>query len=341
MKHTRYTFSRSAVSYYFDAKFSDLKKIVDQKHAIIITDEHVYKAQAERFKGWNVLVLKAGEEYKIQATVDAVVEQLIEFMADRNTFLIGVGGGVITDLTGYIASTYMRGIPFGFVPSSLLAMVDASIGGKNGVDVGAFKNMVGTIAQPRFLLYDISLLGSLPLEEWQNGFAEIVKHACIRDRAMFIELEKRDTGFYQSDKRAIGALVQRNCLLKSRVVKSDEFEQGERRLLNFGHTLGHALETQYELSHGQAISIGMTYAAMLSAGITGFNETPRVESLLSQYGLPGFARFDTRKVFDIMRMDKKRVKKTMNYILLEKIGSAVIKTIPVTKLEKALSQLQK
>jgi 3-dehydroquinate synthase len=139
----------------------------------------------------------------------------------------------------------------------------------------------------------------------------------------------------------IADLVQRNVIIKTKVVKEDEFETGERRLLNFGHTLGHALENQYELSHGQAISIGMTYAAFISEKMTGFAEAERVSALLGQYELPGLAKFDSEKVFHVMKMDKKREKKEMNYVLLEKIGKAIIKSIPVHRLQTAIKQLNK
>jgi 3-dehydroquinate synthetase len=159
--------------------------------------------------------LKAGEEYKIQETVDSVIEQLIEMEADRKTVLIGIGGGVITDLTGYIASVYMRGIRFGFIPTTLLAMVDASIGGKNGIDVGLYKNMVGVIRQPSFILHDLIFLNTLPENEWRNGFAEVIKHAAIKDLAMFKELESKNIRHYQNNKTNACNLIQRNALLSS------------------------------------------------------------------------------------------------------------------------------
>src|SRR5579871_2960159 len=180
-------FSSKRVSYYFDADFSFLEKIVDKKYAAIITDENIFKTFKKKFDGWNVILIKAGEEYKVQDTVDKIVNQLIGMEADRKTFLIGVGGGIVTDITGYVGSVYMRGIKFGFVPTSLLAMVDASIGGKNWIDVVVYKNLVGTINQPDLLLYDISFLKSLPQHEWANGFAEIIKHACIKDAKLFKE----------------------------------------------------------------------------------------------------------------------------------------------------------
>lgn len=339
MKHLRYKFSNSSTDYYLAGGVSHLKKIVDQKNSIIITDQNVFNAHTKRFKNWNCIVLKPGEEYKVQATVDAVIEQLIEMEADRKTTLIGVGGGVITDLTGYVASIYMRGLKFGFVPTTILGMVDASIGGKNGIDVDVYKNMVGTIRQPSFILHDLIFLNTLPQAEWENGFAEIIKHACIKDAAMFKELEANSFKKYQNKKVTVCKLIQQNVILKTKVVQKDEFEKSERRLLNFGHTLGHALENQYELSHGQAISIGMTYASVISEKLIGFKEASRVARLLLQYDLPTFAEFDNKKVFDVLKMDKKREKKEINYVMLEKIGKGVVKSIPLKQLEEIIMTL--
>lgn len=339
MKKVTYRFNNSSTDYYFAHGFSHLKKIVDQKNSVFITDENIFNHHSNRLKNGNVIILKPGEEHKVQATVDAIIEQLIDMKADRKTTLIGVGGGVITDITGYVASIYMRGINFGFVPTSLLAMVDASIGGKNGIDVDVYKNMVGTIRQPSFILHDLDFLTSLPQVEWQNGFAEIIKHACIKDASMFRELEKNSVEIYREKKRSISELIQRNAILKTRVVQRDEFEKGERKLLNFGHTLGHALENQYELSHGQAISIGMTYASIISEQITGFKEASRVTKLLLQYDLPTLAAFDREKVFAVLIMDKKREKKELNYVLLEKIGKGVVKKISLNNIKKIINNL--
>jgi 3-dehydroquinate synthase len=339
MKKLTYKFSNSSVDYYLAGGISHLKGIVDKSNAIIITDENVYNAHTKRFRNWNCIVLKPGEEFKIQSTVDSVIEQLIEMEADRKTTLVGVGGGVITDITGYVASVYMRGISFGFIPTSLLAMVDASIGGKNGIDVGVYKNMVGIIRQPRFILHDMIFLNSLPQNEWENGFAEIIKHAAIKDAVMFKELETKTLKHYRSRQISICELVQRNTIIKTKMVQNDEFEKGERRLLNFGHTLGHALENQYELSHGQAVAIGMTYASVISQKITGFKEAERVANLISRYDLPTFADFDKQKAFEVLKMDKKRERKEMNYVLLEKIGKGIIKSIPLKQLEEIIQDL--
>lgn len=339
MTPTKYRFSKATVDYYFDGSIRQLSSVADKKNAIIITDDNVFNTHGDKMKGWNVISLKPGEEYKVQATVDAVIDTMIAMQADRKTLLIGIGGGVITDLTGYIASVYMRGISFGFVPTSLLAMVDASIGGKNGIDVGEYKNMVGIIRQPSFLLYDYSLLKTLPDSCWSDGFAEIIKHACIRDAPAFSILEKETIQSLQKNKKLLSSLITRNARLKTAVVQKDEFEQADRKLLNFGHTLGHALETQYELTHGQAISIGMHYACRISEELAGFKGSSRVDNVLHQYGLPVVASFNMKKVLGILRMDKKRVRKEMSYILLQKIGRAMICQIDINKLDALLLRI--
>lgn len=329
-------FSQASTDFYFDAAFSDLKSIVDQKQTILLTDTNLYALHEKKFKGWKTIVIDAGEAHKRQATINSIIEQLIAFEADRKSTLVGIGGGVVTDMAGYAASIYMRGIRFGFVPTSILAMVDASIGGKNGIDVGLYKNMVGIIRQPSFLLYDVSLLKTLPDHEWINGFAEIIKHACIKDAAMFRQLMQHDIAFYQRKKKELQLLIQRNARLKAKVVQQDEFEKGDRKLLNYGHTLGHALENLYNLSHGQAIAIGMVYAAHLSQEITGYNKVLPVITLLEQYGLPTHIAFDPEQVFSILKMDKKREAATMNFVLLDKIGKASVNPIPLELLKSIL-----
>jgi 3-dehydroquinate synthase len=250
-----------------------------------------------------------------------------------------VGGGVVTDLSGYVASVFMRGLRFGFVPTSLLAMVDAAIGGKNGIDVGLYKNMVGTIRQPEFILYDEKLLGTLPVKEWRNGFAEIIKHACIMDKNMFRELMSHDLEYYRSDTRALSELIVRNARLKIRVVQSDEFEKGERKLLNFGHTVGHAIENEYKLMHGQAVAVGMMAAAKFSTQVSGFDKADQVKEVIRKYELPASLKFDANKIFKLMISDKKRAGKDINFILLSAIGNAEVVKIPLKQLKKMVGEL--
>ena len=200
--------------------------------------------------------------------------------------------------------------------------------------------MVGVIRQPNFLLYDVSLLKTLPLSECQNGFAEIINHACIKDAVMFGLLEKNDLPAFQKNKKLLAGLVARNARIKIKVVQQDEFEKADRKLLNYGHTLGHALENQYQLSHGHAVSIGMAYAAEISGQLTGFKQAERLVSVIHRYGLPAFAEFDKEQVFRILKMDKKRERDEINYILLEKIGKGVIKSIPLKQLEEIIYKLK-
>jgi 3-dehydroquinate synthase len=332
-------FNYARTDYYFDAKFSLLPELVDKKNTVLITDEKILLSHAAKLKGWNAIVLKSGEENKTQEVVDSLIEQLIELGADRQTCLVGIGGGVITDITGYTASIYMRGIKFGFVPTSLLAMVDAAIGGKNGVDMGVYKNMVGTIRQPSFLLYDYSFLNSLPESEWINGFAEIIKHACIKDARMFRLLEETELAKLKKNKKLLSQIIEANARIKTKIVQEDEFEKGDRRLLNFGHTLGHALEKLYELPHGQAVSLGMTAACEFSHELSSFNDSQRVIDVLDKYGLPTDAEFDKAKVFEILKKDKKKEKDFINYVLLDKIGKAKVERIPIKQLHEFINQL--
>jgi 3-dehydroquinate synthase len=339
MEKQSFKFNNSTTDFYFSAHINNLVEIVETKNAIIITDENVFTAHSGKFKKYKTIVLKPGEEYKVQATVDSIIQQLIAMEADRKTVLVGVGGGVITDITGYVASTYMRGLEFGFVPTTLLALVDASIGGKNGIDVGVYKNIIGVTKQPTFILHDLNFLKSLPESQWQNGFAEIIKHACIKDAAMFKQLQERSIDFYMSKRKEIDELIQRNVKLKLKVVQNDEFEKGERKLLNFGHTLGHALENQYDLMHGQAVAIGITYASKISQQLCGFKQTDTIVNTLELYGLPTNVKFDKKKVFQVLKMDKKRERKDINFILLEKVGKGIIQPIALRELEEIIQSL--
>jgi 3-dehydroquinate synthase len=339
MAKKTFTFSGVAVSYYLDSSLMQLEKLIDKQTDVIITDYHVFAKNKKAFTGYNVIVIPPGEDHKTQSTVDGIISKLIAMGADRQSMLVGIGGGVITDITGYVAGIFMRGISFGFVPTSILAMVDASIGGKNGIDVGLHKNMVGLIRQPRFLLHDQTLLKTLPKPEWVNGFAEIIKHACIKDAAMFSQLEESKLSDFQKNSSLLAKLIQRNALLKTKVVVADEFENGERRQLNFGHTFGHAIENLYKIPHGHAVSIGIGIACRLSEKLAGFTETSRVISLLKKYGLPPQFEFDKKKVFDLVKSDKKKDKTEIHFVLLQKIGKAKVVKIPFSQIETLINEL--
>jgi 3-dehydroquinate synthase len=341
MNSKKYQFSGKTIDCFFDADFSMIEDLVPKANTVFITDENIFAKQSEKFAGWKTVVLKAGEQFKNQKAVDRVIDELIELQADRQTFIVGIGGGVVTDITGFVASTYMRGVKFGFVPTSILAMVDASIGGKNGIDVGVYKNLVGVINHPQFLLYDYSFFETLPDEEWVNGFAEIIKHACIKDKEMFDFLEDNSLEKFQSSFSFTGKLIEKNVDIKYNVVSNDEHETGDRKLLNFGHTIGHAIENVSQLSHGNAISIGMVAACIISESINEFShaDTAKIIELLAKYQLPVALNFDKGKTWEILQHDKKKSGSDMNFVVLDQIGKGAVKKVPLDNLLQIFNTL--
>jgi 3-dehydroquinate synthase len=341
MKTQEFQFSQKKVNCLFDATFTDILNICKRENALIITDEEVFRLHHEKWEGFNVFQIKAGEKSKNQQTIDRIIDFLIQHETGKQDFIIGVGGGVVTDIAGYVASIYKRGTKLGFVPTSILGMVDAAIGGKNGIDIDIYKNMVGTIYQPDFILYDYSFLDTLPVKEWINGFAEVIKHACIKDAVLFGMLERYNLHEVQSDKSLIADLIERNATIKFNIVTRDEFEKGERKLLNFGHSFGHAIENLHQLPHGHAVSIGMVAACTLSEEINSlhFSDALRVVKLLAKYHLPVDIETDHQKVFDILKQDKKRENEFVHFVLLNKIGDALSKPVALEFVQAKIKTL--
>lgn len=336
----QYQFSEKKVDCFFE-DFPFIEEKLQKDKTVFITDENLYAAHPEKFSGWKTIVIKAGEQFKNQRTVDSVIEQLINWHADRQTFILGIGGGVVTDIAGFVASIYMRGVKFAFAPTSILAMVDASIGGKNGIDVGVYKNLVGVIRHPEFLLYDYSFLETLPDAEWVNGFAEIIKHACIKDHEMFHFLQQHSLAKFQSSLKETASIIRKNVDIKYNIVANDELETGDRKLLNFGHTIGHAIENTSKLPHGHAISIGMLAACKISEAINDFDkeQTEKVKELLIQYELPVTFDSNKEKTWEILLHDKKKSGSNMSFIVLNKIGSASVKSIPLDQLHQIFNSI--
>jgi 3-dehydroquinate synthase len=333
------TFPSGTVRYYFDSSLAQLRQLYDNTDVVFITDAHVAQYHPEAFGGQAPIILPAGEEHKTLDNVGLLAEQLIQRGATRHSLLIGVGGGMVTDITGFVASVYMRGIRLGFVPTTLLAMTDAAIGGKNGVNTGLYKNMIGTIRQPSFILYDTTLLRTLPHAEWCNGFAEVIKYGCIFDAALLNELQMHDVAYYQNNPAALNTLIQRCAAWKNKTVAEDENEQGIRKLLNFGHTAGHAIEKLYGLAHGQAVAIGMVIACRLSEQETGLAPavTQQLSAMLPQYGLPTHMGMHHQQVMEVLKSDKKRKNDQIDYILLTGKGQAVIKPLPLATIAHTLA----
>ncbi len=303
---------------------------------VIITDKNVWDQHGKDFPPCRVIRVEPGEKAKTLDTVREIYERLLEFEVDRSSFIAGIGGGVVCDIAGFAASTFLRGIRFGFVSSTLLSQVDASVGGKNGVNLDEYKNIVGLFNQPEFVICDLSLLSTLPQRELLNGFAEIIKHAAICDTELFAFLEDNHRKALSLDRNVIGKLIYDSVKIKSRIVSRDEKEKGERRKLNFGHTFGHAFEKSMGIPHGEAISAGMIKASRLSVkkGLLKEEEFERLKRLIELFGLPVELPYDRVKVIDAIKKDKKRDNLSLHFVFLSGIGSAIVKEILISELEK-------
>jgi 3-dehydroquinate synthase len=315
--------------------------IPDNNNTIIITDAHVRSLYQEQFPPCPIIEIGTGEGIKTLDTVQTIYQQLVELEVDRSWFIVGIGGGIVCDITGFVASTFLRGVRFGFVSSTLLAQVDASVGGKNGVNFSGYKNMVGVFNQPGFVICDMALLRTLPRSEVLCGLAEIIKHACIEDTAMFEFLETSSDLALALDPHVIERLVHDSVVIKSTIVNRDEREQGERRKLNFGHTFGHAFEKILKVPHGEAVAAGMVAAAALSVrkGYLSPAEFHRIKILLENVNLPTRFSLSGAQVVDAMRRDKKREGESIHFVLLKGLGQAVVEAIPLVALEAYMEEL--
>jgi 3-dehydroquinate synthase len=271
-----------------------------------------------------LIEIPEGEQFKTLDTVRSVYDQLVETHLDRRSTIFALGGGVVGDLAGFAAATYLRGVPFIQIPTTLLAMVDASIGGKVAVDHPRGKNLVGAFKQPLAVIVDTQTLATLPNEEWRSGLAEVVKHALVGDPGLLEVLESADW------KAELQKWIIRALAVKVDIVVRDPFEQGERAKLNLGHTFGHALEqlSHYQMRHGDAVAIGLVCASRLSARLG--KCTPdlpmRVEGVLRHLGLPTHipGEFSAERIVEAMQTDKKRIGKRLRFVLPRALGNVVI-----------------
>lgn len=343
MKSHAITFpSGDTTEYYFEVTSTDLRQLATPENTIAITDEHVAKLHGERLSGYRLLIMPAGECAKTLDTIAYLTTQLLKAGAHRKTVLLGIGGGVVTDVVGYLAASFMRGVPAGFVPTTLLGMVDAAIGGKNGVNVGLHKNMLGTVRQPRFVCYDTTFLETLEDEHWASGFAEIIKYGHIADTRILTTLAAADILYFKGHPEKLSELIAGCADIKNKIVAADEQEDGLRRVLNFGHTAGHAFETIYGLPHGYAVGLGMRVATRLSEIHKGLNTAvgTGLSELLSRYGLPLTQTHDAEDVLRLLTTDKKRTGQGIGYVLLEKPGVAVTQVLRPEEIREALVIVQ-
>lgn len=305
----------------------------------IITDSNVGKAYGKKLlrdlQSQNIhahlISFPAGEKSKSRKTKEKIENEMLNLAFGRDSCIIALGGGVVGDAAGFAAATYMRGIHYIQVPTTLLAMVDSSIGGKVAVNTKYAKNSIGAFHQPKKVIVDLDFLKTLPKEEMVNGLAELIKHALIKDRNFFHFLEKNIDRILDCDSGILKKAIKRSCEIKSSIVMQDEKEKNIRKILNYGHTIGHAVESalNYRISHGNAIAIGMSHAAKLSAKLGFLDEGSviRQNNLLECAGLPhklSHHKLKPKKILGHVQYDKKMANGRLNFVLLDSIGSAFI-----------------
>ena len=321
----------------------------------IVTDSNVMRYHAMGLEKVLAKVAKtvltysfpAGEENKNLSTVQALYEYLIQHTFDRNDVLIALGGGVVGDLTGFTAATYLRGIRFFQIPTSLLAMVDSSIGGKTGVDFSAYKNMVGAFYMPSGVYMNLSTLHTLTEKEYLSGLGEIIKHGLIKDASYYHWLKSCISQIKSKDYEILLPMVKKSCEIKRDVVELDPKEQGERALLNFGHSIGHAVEKlmDFKLLHGECVAIGMVGAAYISMkrNLISITEFDDIIATLEAFELPtSFDGLLAEDILSVMSKDKKVDAGTIKFVLLQSIGQAYIDTtVSTSEIRQAIEYLSR
>ncbi len=311
-----------------------LERVLPEGRTIVITDANIDRLYPNLVRRYEHIIVGQGEVCKSLQTVERVYRELMTLGADRSTFILGIGGGIVTDIAGFVAATYMRGVDFGFVSTTLLGQVDASIGGKNGVNVADYKNMVGTFRQPRFVIADVEMLRTLPKRELRAGMAEVVKSAIIADAELFERLERCGGAIYDSaedmQEVMLGAVA-----VKARIVAEDEREGGVRRLLNLGHTLGHAIEKcTHEVNHGEAVAIGMSLVAHAAVRRGDLSEdvAKRIDSVLVALGLKLDMPVTITEMLREVKYDKKKKNNSIRLIVPVRIGECEIKELSFEEL---------
>jgi 3-dehydroquinate synthase len=314
-----------------------LKKHISNKKVAIITNDKIAPLYLEKIsntlsveKEIIPIILPDGEVFKNFETLNLIYDTLLKNKANRQITLIALGGGVIGDITGFAAATFMRGVDFIQIPSTLLSQVDSSVGGKTGINHPLGKNMIGAFYQPKCVIADINLLETLPDKELSAGLAEVIKYGLIRDSSFFEWLENNVEGIIKRDSQLLIEAVVRSCQNKADIVESDEFESGIRAILNLGHTFGHAIETATGYGkwlHGEAIAIGMVMAAYLSEqmGWLTKEENQRIKSLIVDANLPiNPPEISKQEFLDLMQLDKKTKEDQINLVLQQGIGKAIL-----------------
>ncbi len=338
MKTVEINYKGAGSNIYISEAWQLVQDLIPHDNVFIISDINVQRLYGDCFPDFPTITIGTGELVKELVTVETVIKHLLAAGADRSTFLLGIGGGIVCDIAGFVASVFMRGIDFGFISTTLLSQVDASVGGKNGVNINGIKNIAGCINQPEFVICDTSLLRTLDKAEYISGLGELVKHALILDSKLFEDIENNTEKLMARDTDLLEDMVFRSVQLKASVVQKDIEEKGLRRLLNFGHTLGHAVEAAEGIVHGSAVAYGMSIAASISRdeGYITDNDLDRINSLFKKLKLFDQINPDWNNVSNKILADKKRKGKDIYYILLGDIGRAIQVKYPLDNILKMI-----
>ena len=302
------------------------------KRVVALCDATTEKLCRPLLEPYERVLIGTGESIKTLQTVETVYRRFIELGVDRRTFVLAVGGGIVTDVAGFAAATYMRGLEFGFVSTTLLGQVDASVGGKNGVNVDGYKNMVGTFAQPRFVICDPALLRTLPDREFRAGLAEAVKSAVIADADLFARLERSSLAELRADTDLLSDAVSASIRVKADIVERDERESGERRKLNLGHTLAHAIEKcSSQMNHGEAVAVGMAMIADVAVGegVLSAADRDRIVALLRRLGFDLVPPVPVAQLLAEVGKDKKREDDMLRIVLPVGIGDCEVRPMSI------------
>lgn len=316
-----------------------LSKLLPDGRVIVITDANIDRYYPHLVRGYEHIIIGGGEANKSLQSVATIYDRLMSMGADRSTFILGIGGGIVTDIAGFVASTYMRGLDFGFVSTTLLGQVDASIGGKNGVNVADYKNMVGTFSHPRFVISDVDMLRTLPLRELRAGMAEAVKSAIIGSADLFDYIETYASEELYANMDVVSHIVEESVAVKSAIVAADEREGGVRRVLNLGHTLGHAIEKlTHNLNHGESVAVGMSLIshAAVQRGALAESEAQRIDNLLCKLGFNITPPMPVAQILREVRYDKKKHDNILRVVFPERIGSCRVEKIAMDEFEKLM-----
>jgi 3-dehydroquinate synthase len=330
--------SRIENSYVYVGRAAQLlAELTAGRRVIVVTDDTVRLHYFGLISQFEHITIREGEGAKSLETVGMVYSELIRRGADRTTMLVGIGGGIVTDITGFVGATFMRGVDFGFVATTLLAQVDASLGGKNGVNVGGYKNMAGTFCQPKFVICDVTMLSTLPDREFRAGFAEIIKSAIISNPILFKDLESARLELFRCDYGALEAVVRATIKIKLDIVSKDERESGLRRVLNLGHTIAHAVESRpnCQYNHGEAVAIGLIAIADMARrnNLIHPDDANRIVGLCRQYNFE-MGYIAVNNLIASIAKDKKRENDKLHLIVPRAIGRVEDMAVTLDELEQ-------